>query len=138
MQSNNHAERSDERYIIEQTLLDLGVPPHLNGFFYLHDAIGIALAVGGKVRNMVIYAALAEQYHVSKSIIERSMRHAVRVTFERSISSLQTEWFGSFVDLRYDRPTNSVFIAVVAAQPRHRLAEVGRQSAMPDGQPKAS
>ena len=135
MNLNNNAVILDQQFIIEQTLWELGVPPHLKGFYYLHDAINIVLEAEGKVSNKSIYAALAEQYHVNRTMIERSVRHAIRVTFERSLSSLKAEWFGNFVDLRYDSPTNAVFIAVVAAQTRRRLTKAGRQNGISGGQP---
>ena len=135
MELNNNAAILEEQLIIEQTLWELGVPPHLKGFYYLHDAISIVLETEGKVSNKSIYTALAEQHHVNKSMIERSIRHAIRVTFERSVSSQKAEWFGHFVDLRYDRPTSSVFIAVVAAQTRHKIMKTGRKNGVSGAQP---
>ena len=74
MELNNNAAILEEQLIIEQTLWELGVPPHLKGFYYLHDAISIVLETEGKVSNKSIYTALAEQHHVNKSMIERSIR----------------------------------------------------------------
>ena len=69
MNLNNNAVILDQQFIIEQTLWELGVPPHLEGFYYLHDAINIVLETEGKVSNKSIYTALAEQYHVNRTIL---------------------------------------------------------------------
>ena len=54
-------------------------------------------------------------------MVERSMRKAIRITFERSPSPVKAELFSTLLDPGRDRPTNAMFIATVAQQARYGL-----------------
>lgn len=97
---------------ISRLLLDIGVPPSLTGFQYLHDAIEYKMASTNSISG--IYKQVAEKNGTTSTKAERSMRHAIETAFDRMPPELIEEIFGNTVSASKSRPTNSEFIAVMA------------------------
>lgn len=101
-------------------LQDIGVPAHLVGYEYLKSALSICMDDPAAIRAMTtgLYPAIAKTHDTSASKVERGIRHAIEVCWERCDISTLAKVFGPIVAARIKRPANSEFIAVLAEQLR--------------------
>lgn len=101
---------------ISNIFITIGIPPHIKGFSYLRE--GIKLAVGDPtIINKVtkeLYPQIAQKYATSSSKVERAIRHAIEVAWNRGRAEAISSIFGARVYIGNERPTNSEFIALVA------------------------
>jgi two-component system, response regulator, stage 0 sporulation protein A len=101
---------------ITSIIHEIGVPAHIKGYMYLREAISMVyhdIELLGSITK-VLYPDIAKKYNTTASRVERAIRHAIEVAWNRgnidSISSL----FGYTVSMTKAKPTNSEFIAMVA------------------------
>ena len=88
-------------------LLEIGVPENVRGFYYLRSAVLFALNErDNECISGHIYSVLKSEYNTTVSKIERSIRYAVSVAFDRGDPSLLGEIFGSSYSLDTGRPKN--------------------------------
>ncbi len=111
-------------YLVTRTLFSLGVPPHLQGYHLLREAIKLVNCADHPARLSVmkdIYPAAARLCGTSVSMAEHAMRHAIECAWMRAdINTIQT-FFGYTVEAHRDTPSNSAFIYMVADRVRMRL-----------------
>ena len=101
---------------ISDLMLELGIPAHLRGYQFLRSAVGMCvedMELVGSVTKL-LYPDLAKMYQTTDTKIERAIRNAIEVSWDRGNSDLFEELFGYTNTLEYTRPTNSEYIAVVA------------------------
>lgn len=106
-----------------QMLLDMGVPAHLKGYRYVRTAVIMVeqdMRVVGSVTKL-LYPELAKRYHTTNGKIERAIRNAIEVSWERGNKDTFEELFGYCAETGQGRPTNSEYIAVVADAVRIQL-----------------
>lgn len=100
---------------IEQLLLDIGVPTNLSGYFYLTKAIRIVVENRGICDEMrtKMYPRIAKEMGGDRtpSRVERGIRHAIEVAWERTTPEVQEKYFGNSVSFEKGKPTNSEFIS---------------------------
>lgn len=104
-----------ERYITE-IMLDVGVPAHLKGYHYLRDAIlltGRDMEVVTSVTKL-LYPAVARRFKTTDQKVERAIRNAIEVSWDRGNVETFEKMFGYSVLSGRTRPTNSEYIARVA------------------------
>lgn len=105
---------------------DIGVPAHIKGYQYLREAIIMAMN-DDEVINAVtkcLYPALAIKFKTTPSRIERAIRHAIEVAWNRGQLEVHNSIFGYTVNSNKGKPTNSEFIAMVADKLRLELKAV--------------
>ncbi|OAT86569.1 sporulation transcription factor Spo0A [Desulfotomaculum copahuensis] len=95
---------------------EMGVPAHIKGYHYLRDSI---LAVIGEVNLLgavtkELYPMIAQKYQTTPSRVERAIRHAIELAWDRGNIEMMTKFFGYTINLERGKPTNSEFIAMVA------------------------
>lgn len=101
---------------ITDMLHNLGIPSHIKGFVYIRDGIKMMY----KDENMLgsitkeLYPHIAHNYQTTSSRVERAIRHAIEVSWNRGDYDLMESLFGNSVDYDRAKPTNSEFIATVA------------------------
>ncbi len=104
----------DER--ITDIFISIGIPPHIKGYQYLREGIKMAIA-DPKVINHVtkgLYPVIGEKFQTSASKVERAIRHAIEVAWNRGRVDAINAIFGARVYIGTEKPTNSEFIALVA------------------------
>ena len=104
-----------ERYITE-IMLDIGVPAHLKGYHYLRDAIllsGRDMEVVSSVTKL-LYPTIAKRFKTTDQKVERAIRNAIEISWERGNSQTFEAIFGYSKESGPSRPTNSEYIAVMA------------------------
>ena len=101
---------------ITTTLHELGVPSHIKGYQYIREGITLVYErpelVGGITKEL--YPEIAKKYNTTVSRVERAIRHAIEVSWNRGNWQLMEEIFGHSVDIDKAKPTNSEFIVTVA------------------------
>ncbi|NLB79730.1 MAG: sporulation transcription factor Spo0A [Clostridiaceae bacterium] len=101
---------------ITQIMRDVGVPAHIKGYQYMRDAIIMAV----KDREIIsavtkrLYPELAKNHKTTPSRVERAIRHAIEVAWNRGKVDTINDLFGYTINTRKGKPTNSEFIALVA------------------------
>lgn len=108
---HNNLEKS-----LTKILHDLGVPSHIKGYQYIRDGIIMIYdnpnMIGGITKEL--YPDIAKKYVTTVSRVERAIRHAIEVSWNRGNLDLMEEIFGFSVDVDKAKPTNSEFIVTIA------------------------
>ena len=101
---------------ITKILHELGIPSHIKGYQYIREGISILYehpeVVGGITKEL--YPDIASKFDTTVSRVERAIRHAIEVSWNRGNWDLMEEIFGHSVDIDKAKPTNSEFIVTVA------------------------
>ena len=101
---------------ITKVLHELGIPSHIKGYQYIREAISILYerpeTIGGITKEL--YPELATKFGTTVSRVERAIRHAIEVSWNRGNWNLMEEIFGCSVDIDKAKPTNSEFIVTIA------------------------
>lgn len=101
---------------ISNIFTTIGIPPHIKGYSYLREGIKMAVhdpLVINKVTKE-LYPKIGEKFETSASKVERAIRHAIEVAWNRGRTEAISAVFGARVYIGNERPTNSEFIALVA------------------------
>lgn len=104
----------DER--ISNIFISIGIPPHIKGYAYLREGIKMAVDDPQVINNVtkILYPVIGEKYHTTASKVERAIRHAIEVAWNRGRIDAINAIFGARVYIGTEKPTNSEFIALVA------------------------
>ena len=95
---------------------DIGVPAHIKGYQYLREAICLAVDDMEIINAVtkVLYPEVAKRYGTTASRVERAIRHAIEVAWDRGDLETLQKYFGYTVSNAKGKPTNSEFIAMIA------------------------
>ena len=109
-------EENDKQIIITKLLHDLGMPSNIKGYHYIRDAVSLVYndpsLIGGITK--ILYPKIGKKYDASVTRVERAIRHAIEVSWNRADWDLMEEIFGHSVDIDKAKPTNSEFIVTLA------------------------
>ena len=108
------AASADEQ--ITNLFLTLGIPANIKGYQYLREAVHMVLAdrsVTGRITKE-LYPGVAKRFGTTPSKVERAMRHAIEVAWNRGRLDTVNRMYGHRVFERQDKPSNSEFISCVA------------------------
>lgn len=111
---------------ITKMLHELGIPSHIKGYGYIREAVNIIFEnpeiIGGITKEL--YPELAHKFNTTVSRVERAIRHAIEVSWNRGNLDFMEELFGYSVDIDKAKPTNSEFMVTIADKLRldfHRV-----------------
>ena len=111
---------------ITNILHELGVPSHIKGYQYIREGISIIYerpeVIGGITKEL--YPEIAKKFDTTVSRVERAIRHAIEVSWNRGSWDLMEEIFGHSVDIDKAKPTNSEFIVTIADKLRLEFRKV--------------
>ena len=108
-------DKENKKVYITNIMLQLGMPAHLNGYHYLREGIYLSMddmELVGSVTKL-LYPKIAKAYHTSSEKVERAIRSAIEISWERGKEELFEEIFGYSRVHGKVRPTNSEFILAV-------------------------
>ena len=112
---------------ITKILHELGIPSHIKGYQYIREGVGIVFekpeTIGGITKEL--YPELASKFDTTVSRVERAIRHAIEISWNRGDINFMEELFGNSVDIDRAKPTNSEFIVTVADKLRLDFHKVG-------------
>lgn len=108
------SEKSLEEKVTD-VIHDIGVPAHIKGYQYLREAILMSIDDMDMLNSVtkVLYPEVAKKYQTTSSRVERAIRHAIEVAWNRGKLETIEEMFGYTVNQGKGKPTNSEFIALI-------------------------
>lgn len=104
------------RVRVTEILHQIGVPAHIKGYHYLRDSIIMAIE-DPEIINAVtkqLYPQVAKIYNTTSSRVERAIRHAIEVAWDRGDVDVLNSYFGYTIHNTRGKPTNSEFIAMIS------------------------
>lgn len=114
---------TDTEILVTDVIQKLGVPAHIKGYHYLRTAI-LSAVENSRLMECVtkqLYPSVAQKYETTSSRVERAIRHAIEIAWNRGNAEMINDFFGYTVDSYRGRPTNSEFIALVTDRIRLKL-----------------
>lgn len=101
---------------VTKIIHQIGVPAHIKGYQYLRCAILLAIDDEDIINSVtkVLYPAVAKKYQTTTSRVERAIRHAIEVAWDRGDVDTLNSYFGYTIQNSRGKPTNSEFIAMIA------------------------
>ena len=104
----------DER--ISNLFISVGIPAHIKGYQFLREAIKMTIETPDIINSITkrLYPAIAERYGTSASKVERAIRHAIEVAWNRGKIENINNIFGIKIYSPNEKPTNGEFIALIA------------------------
>ena len=102
--------------VVTDIIHEIGVPAHIKGYQYLREAICLTVNDMDAINAVtkVLYPAVAKKFNTTPSRVERAIRHAIEVAWDRGDLETLQKFFGYTVSNIKGKPTNSEFIAMIA------------------------
>ncbi len=101
---------------VTKIIHQIGVPAHIKGYQYLRTAILMTIKDSDIINSVtkVLYPSVAKKYQTTTSRVERAIRHAIEVAWDRGDVDTLNSYFGYTIQNNRGKPTNSEFIAMIA------------------------
>ena len=95
---------------------EIGVPAHIKGYQYLREAIMMSVQDVEMLNSItkILYPTIAKKFQTTSSRVERAIRHAIEVAWNRGKMETLDAMFGYTINTGKGKPTNSEFIALIA------------------------
>lgn len=113
----------DLEVMVTEIIHQIGVPAHIKGYHYLRDAIIMCVQTPEIINSVTkqLYPNVAKLHDTTSSRVERAIRHAIEVAWDRGDVDTLNSYFGYTIHNQRGKPTNSEFIAMIADKLRLRL-----------------
>jgi len=123
---NPENQRNQLEREITNIIHEIGVPAHIKGYFYLREAIFMVINDVELLSAVtkILYPSIAKKFNTTPSRVERAIRHAIEVAWNRGCVETLNELFGYTIPRDKGKPTNSEFIAMIADKLRMELKVV--------------
>jgi two-component system response regulator (stage 0 sporulation protein A) len=107
---------------VTKIIHQIGVPAHIKGYQYLRTAILLTVGDSDIINSVtkILYPSVAKKYQTTTSRVERAIRHAIEVAWDRGDVDTLNSYFGYTIQQGRGKPTNSEFIAMIADNLRLR------------------
>ncbi len=114
---------SNIEIIISDIMHQIGVPAHIKGYKYLRYAIILSIDNPDMISSVTktLYPEVAKKFVTTASRVERAIRHAIEVAWDRGDVDVLSSYFGYTIQSSRGKPTNSEFIAMIADKLRLNL-----------------
>ena len=101
---------------VTKVIHQIGVPAHIKGYQYLRTAIMMTVEDSDIINSVtkILYPSVAKKYATTSSRVERAIRHAIEVAWDRGDVETLNSYFGYTIQNNRGKPTNSEFIAMIA------------------------
>ncbi|MBQ7044710.1 MAG: sporulation transcription factor Spo0A [Clostridia bacterium] len=113
----------DIEVVVSEIMHQIGVPAHIKGYVYLREAIIVSInntEIMGSVTKL-LYPYVAKKFKTTSSRVERAIRHAIEVAWDRGDVDVLSSYFGYTIQSSRGKPTNSEFIAMIADRLRLQM-----------------
>ncbi|MEG1886607.1 MAG: sporulation transcription factor Spo0A [Oscillospiraceae bacterium] len=123
MDRNTPLTDTDLEIMITEIIHQIGVPAHIKGYHYLREAILMSIKDTEVINSVtkLLYPSVAKKYSTTSSRVERAIRHAIEVAWDRGDVDVLNSYFGFTIHNGRGKPTNSEFIAMISDKLRLRL-----------------
>lgn len=118
--------KPDVELMVTEIIHQIGVPAHIKGYHYLRDSIVLAVNDSTIINSVtkLLYPTVAKMHDTTSSRVERAIRHAIEVAWDRGDVDILNSYFGYTIHNTRGKPTNSEFIAMIADKLRLRLKNI--------------
>ena len=101
---------------VTEILHQIGVPAHIKGYHYLRESIIMSINTPEVINAVTkqLYPAVAKKYSTTSSRVERAIRHAIEVAWDRGDVEILNSYFGYTIHTGRGKPTNSEFVDMIA------------------------
>lgn len=108
---------------VTEILHEIGVPAHIKGYHYLRDSIIMSIEKPEIINAVTkqLYPSVAKKYETTSSRVERAIRHAIEVAWDRGDVEVLNSYFGYTIHNDRGKPTNSEFIAMISDKLRLQI-----------------
>ena len=112
----------DLEVVISGIMHQIGVPAHIKGYQYLREAIILAINDNEMMNSVtkLLYPTVAKRFSTTSSRVERAIRHAIEVAWDRGDVDVLSSYFGYTIQNERGKPTNSEFISMISDKLRLR------------------
>lgn len=112
---------------VTEILHQIGVPAHIKGYHYLRTSILMSIETPEIINAVTkqLYPSVAKLYDTTSSRVERAIRHAIEVAWDRGDVDVLNSYFGYTIHNGRGKPTNSEFIAMISDKLRLQLKNAG-------------
>lgn len=113
----------DVEIIISDIMHQIGIPAHIKGYQYLRSSILMAIENPEFIHAITkeLYPTIAKMYKTTSSRVERAIRHAIEVAWDRGNVDVLSAYFGYTIQSARGKPTNSEFIAMISDKLRLKM-----------------
>jgi len=127
MPKDRHTGKQSIETMVTNIIHEIGVPAHIKGYQYLREAIIIAVEDMDVINAItkILYPQVAKTFQTTPSRVERAIRHAIEVAWDRGDLDTLQRFFGYTVSNTKGKPTNSEFIALIADKLQLQLKSPG-------------
>ncbi|MBO4468455.1 MAG: sporulation transcription factor Spo0A [Clostridia bacterium] len=124
---NNVLTDNDLQMMVTEIIHQIGVPAHIKGYNYLREAIILSVKDPEMINAVtkLLYPTIAKRNSTTSSRVERAIRHAIEVAWDRGDIDTLNSYFGYTVQNDRGKPTNSEFIAMIADKIRLKISNPG-------------
>jgi two-component system response regulator (stage 0 sporulation protein A) len=115
--------KSELEVMVSEIMRQVGVPAHIKGYQYLREAIILSIENAEMISSVtkVLYPTVARTFKTTPSRVERAIRHAIEVAWDRGDVDVLSSYFGYTIQNSRGKPTNSEFVAMISDKMRLRL-----------------
>ena len=109
--------------VVSEIMHQIGVPAHIKGYQYLREAIILSINDSEMMNSVtkLLYPTVAKTFKTTPSRVERAIRHAIEVAWDRGDVDVLSSYFGYTIQNTRGKPTNSEFIAMISDKLRLRM-----------------
>lgn len=108
--------QEDLTVVITDILHQIGVPAHIKGYQYVREAIKLTVENPEMLNSVtkILYPTVAKNFKSTSSRVERAIRHAIEVAWDRGDVEVLNSYFGYTIQSQRGKPTNSEFVAMIS------------------------
>lgn len=116
----------DMEVAVTDVILLIGIPAHVKGYQYIRTAILFCIETPNMLNSVtkVLYPEVAKKFETSASRVERAIRHAIEIAWDRGDIETLNSYFGYTVNSHRGKPTNSEFIAMLSDKLRLKYKHI--------------
>jgi two-component system response regulator (stage 0 sporulation protein A) len=109
--------------VVTDSIHQVGIPAHIKGYHYLRYAIILSLDDVEMLDSITkkLYPSIASHFNTTSSRVERAIRHAIEIAWDRGDIDVLNNLFGYTINIAKGKPTNSEFIALITDNLRLRF-----------------
>lgn len=113
---NTASDESDMECVVTEIIHQIGIPAHIKGYHYLRTAIMLSVEDPDMINciTKLLYPTVARMYETTPSRVERAIRHAIEIAWDRGDVDTLNSYFGYTIHTSRGKPTNSEFVALIA------------------------
>ncbi len=114
---------TDLEIVVSEIMHQIGVPAHIKGYQYLREAIILSINNTEMMNSVtkLLYPTVAKTFSTTASRVERAIRHAIEVAWDRGDVDVLSSYFGYTIQNTRGKPTNSEFIAMISDKLRLKM-----------------